>query len=59
MNIIESLQDNQNIRVTYGNKWIVYDDSQWLCMGRVNGKCIELVRSDFQDEVMKELTKNG
>ena len=52
MNIISALKKNDCIRVSYGDKWLVYDVDEWIVYQHKYGakKTITICRTDIQDE---------
>lgn len=57
MNIISALKSNDCIRVSHGDKWLVYDNEEWVVYQRRYGakKTIVVCRTKIQDEAVEAL----
>ena len=60
MNVVKALMDNQGMRVTYEDKWLVFDQENqgWVVYQRKRyaKKTIVLYRGDFQGCTINFLT---
>jgi len=56
MNIVAALMEKTSIRVSYADKWLVYDD-EWVVYQRKYGakKTITICRTDIEDEAVEAL----
>lgn len=62
MNLIKALMENEQIRVSYGNRWIYFDkvSDEWVCMEHKYGakKSQRLASSPVSDNVVKVLLED-
>ena len=57
MNIIAALMENDNIRVSYADKWLVYNNGEWIVYQHRYGakKTIKICVTDDQELAVEAL----
>ena len=61
MNIIAALMKKDCIRVLYGDKWLIYDNDEWVVYQRKYGakKIVVRIRTQIQDEAINILCNDS
>ena len=61
VNIISALMEKDCIRVSYGDKWLIYDNGEWVVCQRKYGakKTVVRMRTKNQDEAINILCNDS
>lgn len=57
MGIVDFLKNN-NARVSYGNKWLIFENGLWIVMEQKGKKIYEKIQTPIQDVAIFELLQS-